>query len=138
MNETDRLLKILESENLNAKQFAQEIGVSPGTVSNILGGRNNPSLDVIQRVLNRFRTISSDWLLFGTGSMYRLNGGMQQGTLFDIKPDNSNNAITQTEEQVTATESGHRNTAVPQTNSASSRTIEKILIFYSDGTFEER
>ena len=87
MEERDRLAKIIESENLTAKQFAEEIGVSAGTISNILGGRNKPSVEIYVRILNRFRTISSDWLMLGTGSMYRPNGGVTQTALFgDMRP----------------------------------------------------
>jgi transcriptional regulator with XRE-family HTH domain len=85
MNERQRLEQIIESEGLTAKQFAEEVGIQAGTISNIVNGRNNPSLDVMQRVLNRFRTISSDWLILGVGSMYRTNGAPDT-TLFDIKP----------------------------------------------------
>ena len=35
MDERERLAKIIESEKLTAKQFAAEIGVSAGTISNI-------------------------------------------------------------------------------------------------------
>ena len=59
---------------MNAKQFAQEVGISQGTLSNILGGRNKPSLDVMQAVLNRFRQVRSDWLILGSGVMYERTG----------------------------------------------------------------
>ena len=69
MNERERLEKVIEEEGMSAKQFAHEVGIQAGTISNILSGRNNPSLEVMKRVLNRFRTISSDWLILGVGSM---------------------------------------------------------------------
>ena len=69
MNERERLLQVIEAEKMNAKQFAEEVGIQAGTLSNIISGRNNPSLDVMKRVLNRFRTLSSDWLILGVGSM---------------------------------------------------------------------
>ena len=65
MNERERLLKLIADNNMSAKQFAAEVGIQAGTISNIVNGRNNPSLDVMQRVLNRFRTLSSDWLILG-------------------------------------------------------------------------
>ena len=58
MNERDRVLKIMQSEGMNAKQFCQEVGISQGTLSNIMGGRNKPSLDVMQAILSRFRAIN--------------------------------------------------------------------------------
>ena len=130
MNERQRLEQIIESEGLTAKQFAEEVGIQAGTISNIVNGRNNPSLDVMQRVLNRFRTISSDWLILGVGSMYRTNGAPDT-TLFDIKPIE----VEQPEHQeVKAENKSEQIISAP----AQSKVIDKIMIFYTDGTFEER
>ena len=74
MNERDRVLKIMQSEGMNAKQFCQEVGISQGTLSNIMGGRNKPSLDVMQAILRRFRAINCDWLIMGIGNMYLSSG----------------------------------------------------------------
>lgn len=136
MKERDRLEQVIESEQMTAKQFAAEVGIQAGTISNILSGRNNPSLDVMQRVLNRFRTLSSDWLILGVGSMYRKNGEGPDNALFDIRPN---------EPVIPAAESTDRRPDEPQLplaatapNAAPNKTVEKIIIFYSDGTFEER
>lgn len=135
MNERQRLEQVIQSEGMTAKQFAQEVGIQAGTISNILNGRNNPSLDVLQRVLNRFRTLSSDWLILGIGSMYRQNGAPDT-TLFDIKPIETLNG----EESVLPINQEHRPTqqSVAQPVPSESKKIDKILIFYTDGTFEER
>ena len=134
MNERQRLEQVMASENMTANQFAKEIGVQAGTVSNIVNGRNNPSLDVLQRVLNRFRTISSDWLILGVGSMYRLRGEVPENALFDIKP---------IEPKKEAEEPADKRPAEKQENAPAvaltpPKTVEKVVIFYSDGTFEER
>ena len=148
MNERQRLELIIEKEGLTSKQFASEVGIQAGTISNILNGRNNPSLDVLQRVLNRFRTISSDWLILGVGSMYRPNGDMPQSTLFDIKPIENSGA--QTAENTSYDDADSRNNTSatektdmnkreqPAKQPVASKEIDKILIFYTDGTFEER
>ena len=51
MTEKERLEKIMETEGMNARQFATEIGVQSSTISNIMGDRNRPSLEVLQKVL---------------------------------------------------------------------------------------
>lgn len=38
----------MQAEGLNATQFASEIGIKTPTLSHILSGRNNPSLDVLK------------------------------------------------------------------------------------------
>lgn len=140
MEERERLAKIIESENLTAKQFAEEISVSAGTISNILGGRNKPSVEIYVRILNRFRTISSDWLMLGTGSMYRPNGGITQATLFgDMRPldveqtsDNITNQVT------TAQPAPSLNQRQQATQFVPAKQIARIIIYYTDGTYEER
>lgn len=137
MNERQRLQQIMEAEKLNAKQFAEEVGISAGTISNIMGGRNNPSLDVLQAVLNRFRTINSDWLILGIGAMYRPNGDGPQTALFDIKPENPqepSGIINTPQSEKTPISSVQNKAAAAQ----SERKVAKIVIYYTDGTYEER
>ena len=136
MNERDRVLQVMQSSGMNAKQFCQEVGISPGTLSNIAGGRNKPSLDVLQAILRRFRGISCDWLIMGVGTMY-MNGAREEGvlTLFDVDNDNKN------KEESILPPSNMPSINTPQytdTSSSLSRTVSKIMVFYSDGTFEER
>lgn len=137
MNERQRLQQIMEAEKLNAKQFAEEVGISAGTISNIMGGRNNPSLDVLQAVLNRFRTINSDWLILGIGAMYRPNGDGPQTALFDIKPENPQepSGIINTPQVEKSPISSVQNKAAA---AQSERKVAKIVIYYTDGTYEER
>jgi transcriptional regulator with XRE-family HTH domain len=67
MNE--RLLKIMEYFNYSPSIFADEIGVIRSSISHIISGRNNPGLELLQKVLIRFPQVSSDWLLLGRGEM---------------------------------------------------------------------
>lgn len=144
MNERNRIEQLIEAENMTAKQFAQEVGIQAGTISNIMSGRNNPSLEVLQRVLNRFRTVSSDWLILGVGSMYRPNGGQSvEQTLFDVKPldkpELSNmSMVDRTEQPAVASSIASAKPAIPIQPAAPSKSITRIIIYYSDGTFEER
>ncbi len=82
----ERLLEFLRNENKSSAQFAEEIGVQASGISHILSGRNNPSLDFILKMLEKYRFLSTDWLLFGKGSMYK-EPKMQ--TLFDYDAVNS-------------------------------------------------
>jgi len=66
----DRIQLILKTKNISASKFADEIGVQRSSISHILSGRNNPSLEFIQKILKRFPDINSSWILSGKGSMY--------------------------------------------------------------------
>jgi len=76
----ERLLEFLRTENKSSAQLADEIGVQPSGISHILSGRNNPSLDFVLKMLEKYQYLSTDWLLFGKGTMYK---DKQMQTLFD-------------------------------------------------------
>ncbi len=151
MDGREKIKKIMEAEGLNAKQFVDRVRISQGTLSNILNGRNKPSLDVMQSILNAFRTISSDWLILDSGPMYRQKGSEAvQDTLFDVRPIDKEEQPVGSQPPVNRTADelpvsvviqpqypvkGRKNTGdTPKPF----RTVEKIIVYYSDGTFEER
>lgn len=74
----NRILKILKEENLTASQFADLIDVQRSSMSHILSGRNNPSLDFVHKILKAFPLINTDWLMSGTGEMYKLEKKMDE------------------------------------------------------------
>ena len=98
---TDRISLLIQAKNLSAAQFADEIGVQRSSISHLVSGRNKPSLDLIQKTLQRFPEVSTEWLLFGKGEMVReLNlfdsharsGGLQSNgkLLFETGPELQN------------------------------------------------
>ena len=143
MNERDRVLQVMQSEGMNAKQFCQEVGISQGTLSNIMGGRNKPSLDVMQAILRRFRSVNCDWLIMGVGTMYLTGARVDPSlTLFDMAEDGVGADAVVVKGQSLASKQLSVEVGLPVDNAMTSssrlRTVEKLLIFYSDGTFEER
>ena len=129
MDERERLIEIMKSEELNSKQLSLELGVSAGTISNILSGRNKPSLDFLQNVANHFPFISPAWLFLGFGDKY-IDGYVP-----------TNSQLETASSTIVEKHQSHQPSqdkillAAPSSNT---RTIQKIMIFYSDGTFEER
>ncbi len=69
----DRLQKFLNYEGLSRSNFAQIMGVQQSSITHILSGRNKPSFDFIEKMLQRFPKIAPDWLIMGKGPMYRTN-----------------------------------------------------------------
>lgn len=88
----ERINLILKSRNLNAAQFADEIGVQRSSVSHILTGRNNASLDFLLKVLTRYPEIDTDWLLTGKGVMMRSTALSSMNTK-ELKKSEPVNAI---------------------------------------------
>lgn len=89
MDERTRIEKIMQHEGMTSGQFAQEIGIQNSTLSHILNSRNNPSLDVMKKILNRFPSIYSDWLILGQGPMFRQESNSQMPTLFGFEEESS-------------------------------------------------
>ena len=136
MDERERLIEIMKSQELNAKQLSLELGVSAGTISNILGGRNKPSLEFLQNVANHFPFISPTWLFLGFGEKYidgYTPGSSELGHTLFSQAESCNKVEIPSESRVL------NDTAVSMgAQPSSARTVQKIVIFYSDGTFEER
>jgi transcriptional regulator with XRE-family HTH domain len=131
----ERLLEFLNAENKSSAQLAEEIGVQPSGISHILSGRNNPSLDFILKMLEKYRFISTDWLLFGKGTMYKeasmqslFNESTDIGRAEPIKriinePDTAEKANIEINTSVSA----HKDELE----------VEKIVWFYNDKSFRE-
>ncbi|KAA6312647.1 hypothetical protein EZS27_036454 [termite gut metagenome] len=65
----DRIKLIMRKENILPSAFAESIGVQQSTLSHILNGRNNPSLDVIMKIHRTYNYIDLEWLLYGIGEL---------------------------------------------------------------------
>jgi len=67
----DRIILLIKAMNQTAAQFADEIGVQKSSISHIISGRNNASLDFIQKILFRYPEVNMDWLMFGKGQIFK-------------------------------------------------------------------
>lgn len=138
----ERLLDFLKAENKSSAQLAEEIGVQASGISHILSGRNNPSLDFVLKMLEKYQFLSTDWLLFGKGSMYK---DIKMQTLFDenigINQDDDPKLIkneprkSEIEFQDIRKDQLNKDSAVPFKNRTSA--VEKIVWFYDNNSFEE-
>ena len=65
----DRIIKIMQKEEMSAVQFAEKIEISPSSLSHILNGRNKPSLEVVMKIHKACTYVNLLWLLYGEGEM---------------------------------------------------------------------
>ena len=138
----ERLFEFLKAENKSSAQLAEEIGVQPSGISHILSGRNNPSLDFVLKMLEKYQFLSTDWLLFGKGSMYR---DIRMQNLFDEnieKKDQSDTKIFKNEQiksefEISETSQGTKDKDFPEINRDKALTVSKIVWFYDNNSFEE-
>ncbi len=125
MNERERIKSVQETLGLTARQFAAEIRVQPGTISNMMAGRNNPSLEVMKRIMERYPTLNPEWLIAGRGEMWRTVPGEQAGLFDTLPPDAQEKPIRTPQKEE------------PQIPAAPSKQIKNIVVYYTDGTYEE-
>lgn len=67
----DRIILLIKAKNLTAAQFADEVGVQKSSISHIISGRNNASLDFIQKILVRYPEVNMDWIMLGKGPIFK-------------------------------------------------------------------
>lgn len=66
----DRIRQIMEGSHMNQQTFAQFIGMSSASLSSIFTGRTKPTINIVEAIKNKIPSISTDWLMFGSGDMY--------------------------------------------------------------------
>ena len=130
----ERLNAILKHFRINASQFADEIGVQRASVSHVLSERNKPGFDFIQKILATYPSISAEWLITGQGDMLKSKNVEQflfsEETVTQTKLDDKrNNDQSQSKEKL----SGKDDKKIV----IKDRSIEKIIVFYSDKSFGE-
>lgn len=124
MSEKERIEQVIKSLGLSARQFAEQIHVQPGTISNMMSGRNNPSYEVIKRIMQRYPTLNPEWLIVGQGEMWRTVPGYEAELFDNLPPAGTNPALKAQKEE-------------PQIPAAPPKQIKNIVVYYTDGTYQE-
>ncbi|MFW5793227.1 MAG: helix-turn-helix domain-containing protein [Bacteroidota bacterium] len=82
-----RIQKLIETLGLSSSKFADEIGVPRSSISHIVSGRNKPSLDFVLKILERYPDINTEWLIFGSGSIFKYDNESLDSGDIDNKAD---------------------------------------------------
>ena len=78
MTDTERIMEIIRAKNLNNIQFCSITGISPASLSHITSNRSKPTLSILRNVISGFPDISPEWIMMGTGPMFRSERGKSQ------------------------------------------------------------
>lgn len=128
-----RLQKILDYYGLSATSFSEKIDFNRSTISHLLSGRNKPSLEFVMKVLQQFPEVQLYWLLNGTGNFPSSSSGKSIETsteFFSALETEDKNARLDAVIEKTASETK------TDSMSKNSSEIERIIIFYKDGSFK--
>ena len=112
-----RLQKVMDYYGESASSFSEKIGVQRSSISHILSGRNKPSLDFILKILSTFPEVDLYWLFNGKGEF----------------PSKSKFEETKKETDLFST---NEELKLETSNKTEKKEIERIVIFYSDGSFK--
>ncbi|MDX1542338.1 MAG: helix-turn-helix transcriptional regulator [Christiangramia sp.] len=125
-----RLNKILDYYDLSAASFADKIEVGRSSISHILSGRNKPSLDFVMKIVKNFPEVELYWLLNGKGSFPSVSETPENTGVVSKEKD----ATAPIEEPA----SDKNPSPLPPvlSSSSSGKTIQRIVIFYTDGSFD--
>ena len=113
-----RLQKVIDFYSETASSFAEKIGVQRSSISHILSGRNKPSLDFVLKVLSVYPEVELYWFLNGKGEFPSVpkSETIQPTPIPQISRTVSPKEIVSTK--------------------SNDKAIERIVIFYTDGTFK--
>ena len=71
MDDKERIEYIILEKQLSNTEFCAKANIAPATLSHILSGRSKPSLAILRGVVTGFPDLNPEWVLLGTGEMYR-------------------------------------------------------------------
>ncbi len=126
-----RLITFIKYLGLNNSRFADEINVQRSGISHILSGRNKPGMDFISKILESYPDLNPDWLIMGRGEMLKTGKNLikevqEEVPVHEKIPDTDQGIIPFSEK---------RTSIVEKKKTKAVKSIEKIVLFYSDGTF---
>ncbi|MDR1518272.1 MAG: helix-turn-helix transcriptional regulator [Dysgonamonadaceae bacterium] len=142
----DRIKQIIDGENIPPAKFADRLQINRAVISHILNGRNNPSLDVVSKILSEMKHINPEWLINGVGDMYKegfvAESLPQENDLFsknatklDNPPEKSKYAPeNELNTSVNRQENSENEPIAPIIRA--DKKITQIIIYYNDNTFE--
>lgn len=140
MDLLDKVRLIIGNKCESPSQFADEIDIPRSAVSHLLNGRNKPSLDVVRKIIKRYPDLGTDWI-WDDEKMPALN---EDTTNWNTDAKAAKKPTGQAygkpldlfSRDQPVPEAVHKNVS-PVSPGSKPKKVERILLFFSDGTFEE-
>mgnify|MGYP002622133348 CR=1 FL=1 len=89
MTDTERIVKIISDKKLSNVDFCATTTISPATLSHITSGRSKPTLTILRNIVTSFPDLNPEWVMLGTGAMYRDGLSPQEPLLENSDRDSS-------------------------------------------------
>jgi transcriptional regulator with XRE-family HTH domain len=145
MDLNKKIGQVISDSGMSPTAFADKIGVQRSSISHILSGRNKPSFDIIQKVLRTFPDIDPNWLIFDSEDETEAPI-TRRNTPYSPPVLNKREEVQETLElSYNSPKRETTNTIRPiekaatlmQQPSFATKQVERIVTFYTDGTFRE-
>lgn len=65
-----RLKKLIKALNLNQSAFAKSLEMTQPNINRMISGRNNISIELLNRITDKYKRVNLHWLLTGDGEMF--------------------------------------------------------------------
>lgn len=134
-----RLEHLLDYYDMSASLFADKLGVQRSGLSHLLSGRNKPSLDFVLKIVDNFPEVDLYWLLNGKGSFPKNSDEEKKEAPAPTlqKHEETNIGLGDLFSANEEKNISEENTAQINSQLQSASSIDKIVIFYKDGTFKD-
>jgi len=143
----ERLIQLLDLEQLSPSKFADIIGVQRSSISHVISGRNKPSFDFLQKTLKAFpglRNVSgnlfdtsiepevpSEELISETDTDHREIAPPESTLSSEAKPE----ATPESPVPAQNMENSVKEEAIRELTSSGAKRIVQVMVIYEDDTF---
>lgn len=66
----ERIKQLIDTLQVSHTQFAETIGINRSNLTHLFSGRNQPSLDLMKKILVAYPQVKTEWLIMGVGEMF--------------------------------------------------------------------
>lgn len=150
----ERIKKFMEYKGISPSELADTIGVQRSNVTHVLKGRNKPSFQFIEKLLQIYPDMNAKWLLLGEGNM--IEGHTKSRTLFDPIPETIVKPVSNAEKKYESENLNVSNIVEPKETISkptlqeniepenklndsfisTEKPIERLIVFFNDQTFK--
>lgn len=146
---SDRIFRLIEALDISIANFSDRTGIDRGSLSHIKSSRSKPTLEMIKKIVSSYPEVSLDWLILGGGTMLKQSENPHELDLFTQLPANTSvstlkepimpqiSVQTKSYNETNPQKTSENSVLSSNQNPSAPPHIKRILIFYSDNTYEE-
>jgi transcriptional regulator with XRE-family HTH domain len=122
-----RIQQIIHEKHLSPAEFADELQIGRPLLSHVLSGRNNPSLQLVIKILDHYPEYTADWLVLGKDTLTTEKHVVRETIAPELFDENNKKTI--------ASQQNFSPDRKPSKNIETGQP-EQVIMFYPDSTFE--